>query len=148
MLGLSHQDRPVRFSTRTREGGANSSGRRNISILISKLEVLNGMIERLGKRTNGASADAVTGPAWIPSAGSDAGIFGNKGLYEAARTGHTRIVERLIGVVSQSACSHALAPAIEGDKSTPVREPVSSRLLAICFDKIQCFQGSLHGINR
>lgn len=42
--------------------------------------------------------------------------FGNKAIYEAARAGHTRIVERLIGVVSQSACSHALAAAIEGGK--------------------------------
>lgn len=51
----------------------------------------------------------------IIKAGAPRG-FGNKAIYEAARAGHTRVVERLIGVVSQSACSHALAAAIEGDK--------------------------------
>lgn len=51
----------------------------------------------------------------IIKAGAPRG-FGNKAIYEAARAGHTRIVERLIGVVSQSACSHALAAAIEGGK--------------------------------
>lgn len=51
----------------------------------------------------------------IIKAGAPGG-FGNKAIYEAARAGHTRIVERLIVVVSQSACSHALAAAIEGDK--------------------------------
>ncbi|EKT4440971.1 ankyrin repeat domain-containing protein [Stenotrophomonas maltophilia] len=51
----------------------------------------------------------------IIKAGAPRG-FGNKAIYEAARAGHTSIVERLIGVVSQSACSHALAAAIEGGK--------------------------------
>lgn len=51
----------------------------------------------------------------IIKAGAPRG-FGNKAIYESARAGHTRIVERLIGVVSQSACSHALAAAIPGDK--------------------------------
>ncbi len=51
----------------------------------------------------------------IIKAGAPRG-FGNKAIYEAARAGHTRIVERLIGVVSQSACSHALAAAVQGDK--------------------------------
>lgn len=51
----------------------------------------------------------------IIKAGAPRG-FGNKAIYEAARAGHARIVERLIGVVSQSACSHALAAAIQGDR--------------------------------
>lgn len=51
----------------------------------------------------------------IIKAGAPRG-FGNRAIHEAARAGHTRIVDRLIGIVSQSACSHALAAAIVAGK--------------------------------